>query len=114
MLFFYGQLIKLVILINGFAKKTDAVIGRKSGGERMPYSSKAFGVVISRLRSEKGMSQENLSAFAGIARSHLTMLENGRKTARIDTVFRIADALGIKPSELISMVEDEAQHKGRP
>ncbi|MCR4621875.1 MAG: helix-turn-helix domain-containing protein [Clostridiales bacterium] len=46
-------------------------------------------MVISRLRTEKGMSQENLSAFAGIARSHLTMLENGRKTARLNTVFSI-------------------------
>ena len=72
----------------------------------MPYNSKAFGIVISRLRTEKGMSQENLSAFAGIARSHLTMLENGKKTARLNTVFSIADALGIKPSELIRMVEE--------
>ena len=77
----------------------------------MSYSSKIFGVVISHLRTEKGMSQENLSAFAGIARSHLTMLENGRKTARIDTVFRIAEALGIKPSELIRLVEDSSINK---
>lgn len=72
----------------------------------MPYNRKAFGIVISRLRTEKGMSQESLSAFAGIARSHLTMLENGRKTARLDTVFNIAEALGVKPSELIRMVEE--------
>lgn len=78
----------------------------------MPYNSKAFGIVISRLRTEKGMSQENLSAFAGIARSHLTMLENGRKTARLNTVFGIADALGIKPSELIRMVEEVDNKQG--
>ena len=77
----------------------------------MPYNRKAFGIVISRLRTEKGMSQESLSAFAGIARSHLTMLENGRKTARLDTVFSIADALGIKPSELIRMVEADDMRK---
>ena len=74
----------------------------------MPYNSKAFGLVISRLRTEKGMSQESVSAFAGISRSHLTMLENGKKTARLDTVFRLADALGITASELICMVEKEA------
>jgi transcriptional regulator with XRE-family HTH domain len=78
----------------------------------MPYNSKAFGIVISRLRTEKVMSQENLSAFAGIARSHLTMLENGRKTARLNTVFSIADALGIKPSELIRMVEEADNKQG--
>ena len=78
----------------------------------MPYNSKAFGIVISKLRTEKGMSQENLSAFAGIARSHLTMLENGRKTARLNTVFSIADALGVKPSELIRMVEEVDNKRG--
>ena len=78
----------------------------------MPYNSKAFGIVISRLRTEKGMSQESLSAFAGIARSHLTMLENGRKTARLNTVFSIADALGVKPSELIRMVEEVDNKQG--
>ena len=78
----------------------------------MPYNSKAFGIVISRLRTEKGMSQESLSAFAGIARSHLTMLENGRKTARLNTVFSIADALDVKPSELIRMVEEVDNKQG--
>ncbi len=73
----------------------------------MSYNSKAFGLVVSRLRTEKGMTQENLSAFAGIARSHLTLLENGKKTARLDTLFRIADALEIKPSVLIQMIEEE-------
>ena len=76
----------------------------------MPFNSKVFGIVISRLRIAKGMSQDSLSAFAGIARSHLTMLENGKKTARIDTVFNIAYALGIKASELIHMVEEIDDH----
>ncbi len=73
----------------------------------MPYNSKAFGLVVSRLRTEKGMTQENLSAFAGIARSHLTLLENGKKTARLNTLFKIADALEIKPSEIVRMIEEE-------
>ena len=76
----------------------------------MPYNSKAFGIVISRLRTEQGFSQENLSAFAGIARSHLTMLENGKKTARLDTVFSIASALEIKPSELMRLIEEVSEN----
>lgn len=74
----------------------------------MPCNSKAFGIVISRLRVKRGLSQEKLSALAGIARSHLVMLENGRKTVRLDTLWQIADALRIRPSELIRMVEEEA------
>lgn len=72
----------------------------------MSYNSKAFGIIVSRLRIEKGMTQESLSAFAGISRSHLTLLENGNKTARLDTVFNIANALEIRPSELIRLIEE--------
>lgn len=78
----------------------------------MPYNSKAFGIVLSRLRTEKGMTQERFSAFAGIARSHLTMLENGRKVVRMDTFFRIAEALEMVPSELMRLVEEEDSRYG--
>ena len=73
----------------------------------MPYNRKAFGVVISKLRMQKGLTQENLSGLAGIARSHLAALESGEKTVKLDTMRRIADALEIKPSELLLMIEDE-------
>ncbi|MDO5444162.1 MAG: helix-turn-helix transcriptional regulator [Eubacteriales bacterium] len=73
----------------------------------MPYNSKSFGIVISRLRMKKGLSQETFSAFAGIARSHLTTLENGGKTVRLDTFCRIAEALEMKPSELMKLTEEE-------
>ncbi len=75
----------------------------------MPYNRKSFGVVISRLRVRKGLTQEGLSGLAGIARSHLAALEKGEKVARIDTVWRIAEALGIKPSDLIRETEQESR-----
>ena len=81
----------------------------------MLYNRKAFGVVISTLRVQKGLTQESLSGLAGIARSHLAALENGEKIAKLDTVWRIADALGINPSELIRRTEQECltvQRKG--
>lgn len=73
----------------------------------MPYNSKAFGVVISRMRFEKGLTQEEASGLAGIARSHLVMLENGRKVVKLDTLWRIAEAYGITASDLIRQVEKE-------
>lgn len=72
----------------------------------MPYNSKAFGIVVSRIRTEKGISQTRFSDMAGIARSHLTMLENGKKTIRLDTFCKIADALEIRPSELMRLTEE--------
>ena len=78
----------------------------------MPYNSKAFGIVIGRLRSEKGLTQEKMSGLAGIARSHLAALENGDKTAKMNTLWNIAYALDLKPSELIRMVEKETERSG--
>ena len=74
----------------------------------MPYNRKAFGVVISKLRVQKGLTQENLSGLAGISRSHLAALENGEKTVKLDTLWRIADALGIGPAALIWKTEAES------
>ena len=74
---------------------------------KMPYNRKAFGVVISKLRVQKGLTQENLSGLAGIARSHLAALESGEKTVKLDTMWRIAEALGISPSELVRRTENE-------
>lgn len=73
----------------------------------MSYSRKSFGTVISRIRTERELSQERFSALAGISRSHLTMLENGKKTVRLDTFFAIAEALNMPAAELMRLVEAE-------
>ena len=63
--------------------------------------------IIRKLRVKKGMSQEVLSGLAGISRSHLAMIEAGTINASVDTLWRIAEALDMKLSELISMVEED-------
>lgn len=78
----------------------------------MPYNSKTFGIVIGRLRTERGLTQERMSGLAGIARSHLVALENGEKTLKLSTLWNIAYALDLKPSELIRFVEKEMSEEG--
>lgn len=73
----------------------------------MQYDQKAAGQVIRQMRIRKHMTQELLSGFAGIARSHLSMIENGTKQANVETLWRIAQALEIRPSQLIAAIEDE-------
>lgn len=73
----------------------------------MPYDSRAFGIVIARLRVRKGLTQEAASGLAGIARSHLVMLESGKKTVKLDTLWRIAQAYDLEASELVALVEKE-------
>ncbi len=73
----------------------------------MLYSRQSFGIVISRLRTRKGITQEVMSGRIGISRSHLAMLENGKRIPKLDTVWKISDAFGIAPSTLIHMTERE-------
>lgn len=55
------------------------------------------------------MSQEVLSGLAGIARTHLTMIENGSKQANFETICRIALALNMRPSELVQKIEQSME-----
>ena len=73
----------------------------------MRYNQIAVGQVIRRIRTQKHMTQELLSGFAGIARSHLSMIENGSKQANMETIWRIALALEMSPSQLVAAIEDE-------
>ncbi|MCF2665270.1 helix-turn-helix transcriptional regulator [Oscillibacter valericigenes] len=70
----------------------------------------AVGTVIRNLRKEKGISQDVLSGLAGIARTHLTMIESGTKQANFETLWKIALALDIRPSELVSKIEREIEN----
>lgn len=73
----------------------------------MQFDNKTVGTVIREKRIQKGMTQELLSGLAGIARTHLTMIENGTKQPNFETLWRIAIALGMKPSELVAAIEEQ-------
>ena len=75
------------------------------------YDSKVIGRQIRLLREKKGLSQEVLSGLAAISRTHLTMIENGQINASVDTLWRIAEALGLRLSELFAMVEEALDMK---
>ncbi len=64
-----------------------------------------IGQTIRKVRKEKKLSQDVLSGLAGIARTHLTMIENGDKQANFETIWRIALALDMRPSELVKRIE---------
>ena len=79
----------------------------------MPYNSKAFGLTLSRLRVRKNLTQEHLSGLAGLSRSHLAALESGDKIPRADTLWRIAEALSVRPSRLIQIAEKTVEQEAK-
>lgn len=75
----------------------------------MQFDHAAVGQTIRNLRKQKGLSQDVLSGLAGIARTHLSMIENGSKRANFETIWRIALALDMRPSELVRKIEQEIE-----
>ncbi|MDP2102100.1 MAG: helix-turn-helix transcriptional regulator [Methylotenera sp.] len=70
--------------------------------------SVAFGRVLRRLRLERGLSQETVGELASLQRKYISLLERADYQPKLETVFRLAEALGCTPSMLIAMVEEEA------
>mgnify|MGYP003814893305 FL=1 len=79
----------------------------QKGALIMNYDYRVVGQIIGRIRVQREMSQEVLSGLAGVARSHLAMIESGSKNANVETLWRIASALDMRMSELMRLVEDE-------
>ncbi|WP_089894334.1 helix-turn-helix domain-containing protein [Lentibacter algarum] len=56
---------------------------------------------IQDVRRAKGLSQEALSFAAGLSRSYMGKLENGRNAMSLIALEKIARVLGVDPSELV-------------
>lgn len=75
----------------------------------MEFREKAIATVIRRLRKNRKLSQEVLSGLAGMERSHLGMVETGGRIPNLYTIWRIADALDMRPGELVTLIEEEME-----
>lgn len=66
---------------------------------------KAFGEVLRDIRRQRGISQEELGFESGYHRTYISLLERGQKSPSLNTIFQIAIALEISPSEMIRRVQ---------
>lgn len=76
----------------------------------MEKHNKAFGSVIRRLRREKGWSQDELSHRADVARSHLSLLELGRKSPTLDSIFKLCRALAVSLPMLAILIDEKLRN----
>lgn len=68
--------------------------------ERYPYTQ--FGNRVRELRKAKGWSQEELAESAGLDRTYIGRCEAGRQNATLKTVYALANALGVKATDLLA------------
>jgi transcriptional regulator with XRE-family HTH domain len=64
--------------------------------------NKAFGKRVAELRKNAGYSQEQFAFKCGVDRTYVGVVERGEKSPTLNTIEKIAYALGISKSELFN------------
>ena len=58
---------------------------------------------IKRLRRERGLTQKNLGELCGIAEPNIRKYENGKQNPKLETIEKIATALGVTAFDLMGI-----------
>lgn len=66
----------------------------------------ALGQAIRQVREDRGLSQERLAELAGLHRTYVSSVEQGRRNLSIENIHKIAGALGVSMTELVQLCED--------
>lgn len=64
----------------------------------------AFGAVLREQRNQQKLTQERLAETAGVSAYYVILLEGGKRQPSLSVLFRLADALGTTPDELVRRV----------
>lgn len=73
-----------------------------------------FGKVVRRKRLAAGLSQEGLSAAAGLHRTYVGLLERGLRMPSIRVAKQVAEAVGTTVGDLLAEVDaEEMPTKGK-
>lgn len=70
-------------------------------------SEEIFGQVLKTIRKKQKMSQEKLAFQSNLDRTYISMLERGVHQPTLNTLLSLAEALNMKASELVEIVEGE-------
>ena len=69
---------------------------------------KVFGSNVKRYRQQTGLSQEAFAEKCGMHRTYISAIECFRRSISSENTRRIGDALGVEPSKLFLISEEDA------
>lgn len=72
---------------------------------------KAFGRILHRYRTSKGVSQQEMADNCSVERAYISRLERGLSQPTIGVFIRIADYLEISPADLMMEVDISRKKK---
>jgi transcriptional regulator with XRE-family HTH domain len=71
----------------------------------------AFGEVLRQLRTNAGLSQEELANQSGLHRTYISLLERGLRMPGLSTIFVLAKPLNTTPDEMVLSVSRKLDQK---
>jgi len=74
--------------------------------------TKTIGYVIRQIRLRRGLTQEVLSGLAQLDRTHYSKIERGLRSPTMETIFKIAGAIGMRPHLIVKEIEEEVERRG--
>lgn len=74
---------------------------------------KAFAKILREIRHEHSLSQEELGFESGYHRTYISLLERGEKNPSLNTIFQLAAALKVLPSEILRRTEGRVSQLSR-
>jgi transcriptional regulator with XRE-family HTH domain len=86
--------------------QTNTILYDQKSSNGREVVEREFGKALKMLRKDRGYSQEELAARSNLHRTYISLLERGQKSPSLTTICRVANALDVKPHELISVAEE--------
>lgn len=81
-------------------KMIDKHIGKRGKDKREVFEEELridlLGQAIKKARQERNLTQEQLGELVGVQKAQISKIENSVKSARLETLLKVFDALGAK------------------
>lgn len=75
--------------------------------------NQAFGTALTKFRTRRTWSQEHLGFESELTRTYISLLERGKRSPTLNTIFRLAAALDVDADEVIrqTLIELNRSHE---
>ena len=77
--------------------------------EDYPKLTEAVANVLARLRADAGLSKRKLALLTTLDRVYLLQIEQRKYRPTLNAIFLLAQAFGISPGYLVTLIERECQ-----
>ena|ERR1700676_196274 len=86
--------------LTSFEELENRYYGKKGTAKREAYESdfkeELIGEIIKQIREKQNLTQDELAQILNVNKSNISKIENNLKSIRMDTFFRVVEALNTK------------------